>query len=524
MNLDVHPDGELVVFDLLGDLYTMPIAGGEARRLTDGPAYDMQPRFSPDGKQLLFTSDRSGGFNIWIAPFEDGELGKPEARTEEKTETDRRRGLGFLRRLDPRTQTIHRYQFDRCLGPVGLSHLDGGSGIELIGTAQVGEVDGISTTRDGRWIYLGTRRPFGYNRNPYGSIWSIQRYDRDRGVLDPVSVGFGSSAVPQLSPDEKALAFVRRIDGKTTLWLHDLATGGERQIWDGLDRDQIESFATHGAYPGYDWTPDGRSIVIWAGGGLHRVSPFGDLVDVAPIPFEAEVEQQVHQVLRQPREAVGDNVEARILRWPVQSPRRQEPGVSGAGASVPYAPARRSTAPADRGRGVRALPGVFRPMVHGSSSPPGTTISGGALYRMRWPDGTPEAIYRVPTQVANPSFSPDGRWIVFAQGSGANLRGQDLGSELRHDLHLLPADGGVARFVVSTSNRGPNRRITRPVFGSEGQRVYYLLRGSPRHGRFVAWAVARRSRPAWSRSRSMGPTVASTCVSVTRRRRFRTRS
>ena len=79
------------------------------------------------------------------------------------------------------------------------------------------------------------------------SIWSIQRYDRVRNITEPISVGLGSSAVPRLSPDESTLAFIRRVDGKSTLRLHDLASGAERQVWDGLDRDQIETFGTLGA-------------------------------------------------------------------------------------------------------------------------------------------------------------------------------------------------------------------------------------------------------------------------------------
>src|SRR5690349_5943252 len=58
MSLDLSPDGKTIVFELLGDLYTLPIGGGEATRITSGQAYDMQPAFSPDGKKLVFVSDR----------------------------------------------------------------------------------------------------------------------------------------------------------------------------------------------------------------------------------------------------------------------------------------------------------------------------------------------------------------------------------------------------------------------------------------------------------------------------------
>src|SRR6185503_1450030 len=66
LDLDVSPDGKRIVFSILGDLYWIPIGGGEATRITSGPAYDMQPRFSPDGAWLAFTSDRSGLDNLWI--------------------------------------------------------------------------------------------------------------------------------------------------------------------------------------------------------------------------------------------------------------------------------------------------------------------------------------------------------------------------------------------------------------------------------------------------------------------------
>ena len=65
MSLDVSPDGKTIAFDMLGDIYTMPITGGTATNIASGMAWEIQPRFSPDGSRIAFTSDRAGGDNIW---------------------------------------------------------------------------------------------------------------------------------------------------------------------------------------------------------------------------------------------------------------------------------------------------------------------------------------------------------------------------------------------------------------------------------------------------------------------------
>ena len=72
MNLDISPDGSLIVFDLLGDIYSIPASGGIGTPLTSDLAWQMQPSFSPDGKHIVYTSDEGGGENIWIMDLDGG--------------------------------------------------------------------------------------------------------------------------------------------------------------------------------------------------------------------------------------------------------------------------------------------------------------------------------------------------------------------------------------------------------------------------------------------------------------------
>ena len=65
LSLDVSPDGKTIIFDLLGDLYTLPVTGGEAKKITSGMGFGNQPHFSPDGRRTGFIPRGFSHASMW---------------------------------------------------------------------------------------------------------------------------------------------------------------------------------------------------------------------------------------------------------------------------------------------------------------------------------------------------------------------------------------------------------------------------------------------------------------------------
>ena len=68
VNPVVSPDGRAIAFIAMGDLWVMPI-GGTPARITNDPAVELDPAWSPDGTQLAFASDRGGHMDLWVHDF-----------------------------------------------------------------------------------------------------------------------------------------------------------------------------------------------------------------------------------------------------------------------------------------------------------------------------------------------------------------------------------------------------------------------------------------------------------------------
>lgn len=468
MSCDVSPDGRSIVFDLLGDIYTMPVTGGKATRLTSGPAWDMQPRYSPDGRRLLLTSDRSGSDNIWTMALDGTDL-RPVSTEKGKTMN--------TASWSPDGEWVvakKRITDQSSIGTAELwmHNVRGGNGMNVTTKAEMPEAGEPIFSPDGRFLYYSARPSrYAYNRNVYGSIYQIRRFDRQTGESVWLTDGYGGSGRPELSPDGKTLAFVRRVRDTSVLYLYDVVNRTERPLWDGLSPDMQESFAWTGIYPGYSFTPDGRSLVVSAQGGFWKVDTATGTA--ARIPFTADVEQVIVKALRWPRDIASDEFRVRMIAWPTQSPDGKTLVFSAIGSlwSMPLpdgTPKKLATS------GGRAYAPTFSPDGRTLAYATWSDAEGGALWKMPASGGTSTRLTRQPGQYANPSFSKDGSKLVALRGDNSPWRGQDLGSESYLELFWIPASGGDVNRITDIGSRGAARRMPRPAFNPAGDRVYYV--------------------------------------------------
>ena len=462
MSLDISPDGKTIVFDLVGDIYTMPVTGGAATVILGGAAYEHQPRFSPDGKRIAFTSDRDGITNVWTS-----DAGGRDLRQVSK---DKEREVSNPAWTPDGQYLVNRKHFrnTRSLGSgeMWLYHSSGGNGLKLTDRRnwEQNATEPI-VSNDGRYVYftedIAPGGGFQYNRDAHGQIYVVQRFDRQTGNRTTVIGGAGSALRPQLSPDGKTMAFVRRVGLKSVLWTRDLESGRERPVWDGLDHDQQEAWAIYGTYPGYDWTPDGKSIVIWAGGKINSVDVASGRV--TNIPFTARIRQTITNAVRTPQRVAPDSFDVKMLRWVTVSPDQRRVVYTSLGKmwmrELPNGAPRRVT---DDRENDELFP---------SWSPDGRTLvyvtwndeSFGAIRTVGLDGRRGRKITSKTGHYVEPKFSDNGQQIVYRRTGGDGLRSQLYGQE--RGIYIVAAAGGDPKLVTEEGNT--------PRFNKAGDRIFY---------------------------------------------------
>ncbi len=469
MNLDVSPDGEQIVFDILGDIYIMPISGGKATLLRGGLSYEVQPRFSPDGTHISFTSDAGGGDNIWVM--------KTDGSDATQITKENFRLLNNSTWMPDGEYIIAKKHFSstRSLGAgeIWMFHKTGGAGIQLVekknAQQDIGEP---SVSPDGRYIYYSEDNYpggfFQYNKDPNSQIYVIRRYDRQEGDIETVTGGNGGAARPQISPDGNTLAFVRRVRTKSVLYLRDMNTGLEQPLFENLSKDQQEAWAIFGVYTGFNWTPDGESIIIWANGKINRIDVATGEASI--IPFEVESNHEIVNAARFKQDVSPETFTARAIRNAVTSPDGKTLAFNAAGylwvKELPNGTPRRLTQGTDF---------EFEP----AFSPDGKTLA-----YVSWSDENMGALntvnmesrgrFKRPTKLSSdkgiyrePAFSPDGKTIVFRKEGGNGQQG--FAYTINPGIFTIPTGGGMVTQITETG--------AFPRFNATGDRIFYQTGG-----------------------------------------------
>ncbi|HSF54050.1 MAG TPA: amidohydrolase family protein [Algoriphagus sp.] len=462
MSLDISPDGNTLVFDLLGDIYTMPVSGGKATALRSGLANDLQPRFSPDGKKILFTSDAGGGDNIWVMNADGSD---PKQITKE---TFRLLNNGVW---SPDGQYIFarkHFSSGRSLGAgeIWMYHITGGAGFQLTKRKNdQQDVNEPSVSPDGKFVYYSEDvypgGNFQYNKDPNSQIYVIRQYDREKGEIATIAGGPGSASRPVISKDGKKLAMIRRVRTKSVLFIKDLDTKVELPVYDQLDKDQQEAWAIFGTYPNFAWHPDNTHILIWAGGKIKKINT--QSYAVSEIPFEVSNKIQIAETVRFQNPVFEEEFTSKAIRQAVTSPDGKWLVFNAAGhlwkKALPDGVPSRLTQLNDL---------EFEPAFSADGSQVAFVTwndeQKGAVYVFNWnaKNAAPKKISTEKGIFRTPSFSPDGSKIIFKRDNGNGVQGSTHTGQ--PGIYWIPTAGGSETLVTKDGDF--------PMFSQKGDRIF----------------------------------------------------
>ncbi|HVG08303.1 MAG TPA: amidohydrolase family protein [Thermoanaerobaculia bacterium] len=492
MSVDLSPDGKWIVFDLLGHVYRLPASGGEAECLTQssGVALNIHPRFSPDGKRIAFVSDRAGHPHLWIM--------NADGSNPRRVPTDPR-----YRLLQPAWSADGKHLFARRGDGLFRIPLDGVEAKEEL--LVEGTAEWPSPSRDGRFLYFYALTPLEDSNEIRGDLLDgrrLRRLELATGKAEDVPVAAlpGGAIAPEISPDGRRLAFVRRVQGGTTTWrghayaartalrVRDLETGDERVVLEPAETDLSTLFDGRRMreMPGYAWSADGSSILLSQGGQIRRLRVSDGHVET--VPFTARVRRTISQQADATHRISDGPLRVRMLRWHSASPD---------GSRLAFQALNKIWVTGAEDDGPRRLTpeGFTAPEWTPSWSPDGRWIAfttwdrpgRGHVWKVPADGGEPVRLTGQAGEYLHPVWTPDGRELLIVRGihEAAAITWAD---NTGYELALLPVGGGEPKTVTRASRPmfvyepySHRREIVRPSFGPEG-RIYF-----PEHREEDGW-------------------------------------
>jgi Tol biopolymer transport system component len=483
VSVDVSPDGRRLVVDIAGDLYTLPITGGRATRITEGMAYDAQPRWSPDGKQIVFVTDRDGSDDVWVVDA-DGKNARQITRTD--------RAMFLSPEWTPDGKYIVVSRNNQLFGTsysLFLYHKDGGTGVRMTAAPPPAPAPGSNAPppppqrnyvgptfgNDARYVYASSRMGGAAGYNQTGFDWTIVTYDRQTGETALRAAQGGGAFKPVLSPDGKWLVYATRADSVTSLRIRDNDSGDEQWLARDVQRDDMESRFTRDLLPNMSFTPDSRALIAVWGGKIRRVDvPSGRVTE---IPFTAEVDLGLGALSKFEYPINDSTLTVAQIRGARPSPDGRRLAFTALDKlwimDLPAGAPRRLT------RSAHEI-GEHSPVW----SPDGRylayvtwTEQGGDIYRIPvGGSGAPERLTRQSAFYTDVNYTPNGQRIV-AYKAPRQPRLEE-GTIYGRELVWLPAAGGVTTTVAPIGGGGGGGGAGFPHFTRSDNDRIYLAQGN----------------------------------------------
>ena len=472
MQPDISPDGKTILFDLLGDIYALDAAGGTARPLLSGMAFERNPVFSPDGKQFAFISDRSGVTNLWIANVDGTGL----KRLSHDTSVAIYSSPAWS--PDGRFVTVSRAVHAILAFELFMYDKDGGSGIQITKAGSPDNWDarmnamGAVAAPDGRTLYYAAKRGHTWTENDLPN-WSIARHDLKSGQDETIIQSAGGAMRPALSHDGKLLAYASRTTAnggqQDGLRLRNLETGEDRWIAFPIDRDGQDGGYYADLLPRFTFMPGDQALLMSVGGKLAKLDiATGARTD---IPFTAPVSLGLGPLTRVRQKEEDGPVRVRVVQAPRQSPDGKNVAFTALGGLYVQ-----SLAPGATPRRIMT-DDAFQP----GWSPDGKSIvyvtwtatQGGHVWTVPTSGGKPRRLTQFPAFYTQPVFTPDGNTVVALRANHYDrLRAvSEIDPSRPTDIIRMDARGGPATLVTHAMGA----RLLH--FGDDGRLLFYSPAG-----------------------------------------------
>jgi len=301
----LSPDGTTLAFAYQGDIWKVPAGGGAALRLTVHEAYESEPRWSPDGRQILFLSNRFGNRDLFVMPAEGG---PPKRLTHHSARDEAARWMGnetvvfATRRLFAqveREDEIHQVGLDggtprRLLDDVGLMPAPSPDGLYLAlvrGTCRITREGYRGPANRDIWLYdiqsgTYTRITTDAGQDIYpswdreGNLYFLsartghynlyrQPLEEGRPVGRPEALtDYTDTGIRYFDLDAAGERFVLERGGELLLWEKGESKPLQVNLATDYRFDPVEDMTFTEDLEGYDLSPDGKQLALSVRGEL----------------------------------------------------------------------------------------------------------------------------------------------------------------------------------------------------------------------------------------------------------------